>query len=120
VIGPAVVVRDYAAQYADPIVVACGASVVVERDDPEFPGWWWCRAGDGRAGWVPQEFLDAPVAPGVPSRLRVDYAATEITVSAGTMLDVLEERSHWVRARTLDGRVGWLPLAHVRSVAQAT
>src|SRR5258705_3769522 len=58
-------------------------------------------------------------APGAPSRLRVDYAATEISVSAGTRLEVLEERSQWVRARTRDGRVGWLPAAHVRSISRA-
>jgi SH3-like domain-containing protein len=110
----AVVVHAYAAQYSDPIVVARGAPVLVERDDPEFPGWWWCRALDGRSGWVPVEFLDGPVSPGTRSWILADYAARELTVSTGAVLDVLEMRSKWVRARTVDGLVGWLPAAHVR------
>jgi SH3-like domain-containing protein len=119
-IRQAIVVRDYAAQYADPIVVARGAPVLVERDDPEFPGWWWCCAPDGRAGWVPVEFLDGPVSPGTRSRMLADYAARELTVSKGALLHVLEIRSSWVRARTIDGLIGWLPAAHVQLVERAT
>jgi hypothetical protein len=118
--GRAVVVRDYEAQYADPIAVPRDAEVLVERDDPEFPGWWWCSAPDGRAGWVPVELLAAPCVPGVPARLLADYSACELTVCAGTVLDVLEERSRWTRARTAEGLVGWLPTSHVRLVAPAT
>jgi len=116
----AVVVRDYAAQYADPIVVPRDAEVLVERDDAEFPGWWWCSARGGRAGWVPAELLRAPFAAGTHTRLLSDYTAREITVRVGDALDVLEERSQWTRVRTVDGHVGWLPTSHLRLIAPPT
>lgn len=119
-IRQAVVIRDYASQYPDPIVVARGARVLVERDDPEFPGWWWCCAVDGRAGWVPVDVLDGQVAPGMRSTLLADYDARELTVSAGAVLHVLEARSGWVHARTVDGVVGWLPAAHVQLIEPAS
>ena len=113
-------VRDYAAQYADPIVVPRDAEVLVERDDAEFPDWWWCSAPDGRAGWVPAELLRAPFSAGTQTRLLSDYSAREVTVRAGDLLDVLEQRSQWTRARTVDGLVGWLPNSHLRLIAPPT
>jgi hypothetical protein len=116
----AVVVHDYVAQYPHPIVASRGTAVLIERDDAEFPGWWWCRAPDGQAGWVPTELLDAPVAPGGYSTLLDDYSAHELTVAAETLIDVMEERAGWVRACADSETVGWLPLSHVRFIAPAT
>src|SRR5438552_15956990 len=30
---------------------------VMELTNAEFPGWKWCKASDGREGWVPVELL---------------------------------------------------------------
>jgi SH3-like domain-containing protein len=113
------VVRDYVAQYPDPIAVARGAEVLVERDDREFPGWWWCRAADGRAGWVPAELLSSPPAPGTSAQVVADYSARELTVRAGMYLEVLDERAQWIFARTPGAATGWLPASHVDFAAEA-
>src|SRR5689334_8125273 len=108
-----VATTDYVAQYADPITVTLGTEVRVERDDPEFPGWWWCVAPDGRAGWVPAELLAPPPAPGGASCLMADYTARELTIRRGTSLMVLEERAGWLFVQAPDGTAGWVPRSHV-------
>src|SRR5213079_326642 len=113
-----VVVRDYVAQYPDAIAVARGAEVLVDREDREFPGWWWCRAADGRGGWVPAELLDSPPAPGARAQVVADYTARELTVQAGMHLEVLEERAQWIFARTTTDALGWLPASHVSFAAE--
>ncbi|WP_026378249.1 SH3 domain-containing protein [Agromyces italicus] len=40
------------------LTVPRGAVVDVVRDDVES-GWGWCRAGDGREGWIPYRALAA-------------------------------------------------------------
>ena len=49
--------REYKVQYPNPIRVAAGERVVVGEEDQGFPGWRWCKAHDGREGWVPVELL---------------------------------------------------------------
>lgn len=44
--------ESYAVQYPDPIRVNAGARVTVGRRDEVFTHWRWCRADDGREGWV--------------------------------------------------------------------
>ena len=51
-----VVCEAYTAKYADPITFRAGDIVEVERSDPEFPEWYWCRAG-GQEGWVHASYL---------------------------------------------------------------
>jgi hypothetical protein len=109
----AVVLREYVAQYPDPITVVAGAVVRVEKDDPEFPGWWWCVAEDGRAGWVHSELLTPSPAPGSSARLRVDYTARELTVQRAMRLTVLDERGGWLYVSAPDGATGWVPASHV-------
>lgn len=102
------VVRDYSAQYPDPISARAGDRVRVGPDDPEFPGWWWCVGPDGRAGWVPEQLLQRE---GQEAILLRDYTARELSVRAGTEVTVQEVISGWVRATDGDGREGWLPQA---------
>ncbi len=115
-----VVLHDYVAQYPNPITAVAGALVRVEKDDPDFPGWWWCVANDGRAGWVHAEFLMPPPAPGGSARLRADYTARELTVQQGTRLTVLDERGGWLYVVAPDGAIGWVPGSHVRRDDTAT
>ena len=91
----AVVLETYAVQYPDPIKVAAGAAVTVMRRDDRFTRWLWCRAADGREGWVPETILTA-TAPG-PASVTEAYEATEVPVQEGTPVDILKE---------FDGRIG--------------
>src|SRR5215207_6877662 len=105
------VVREYIAQYPDPISVQAGARVVVGADDPEFPGWRWCTGPDGRSGWVPEQLLDrtgqeASDAPGL-HRPGVECAGRSGSDPAprGQRMGVGEHcgRWSWVDSRILYG-----------------
>jgi SH3-like domain-containing protein len=97
------IIREYAAQYPDPITVRAGDRVAVGTDDPEFPGWRWCTGPDGRTGWVPEQLL------GSDGLMLEDYTAKELSVSAGTEVDVRRIVAGWAWVATHDGRWGWIP-----------
>src|SRR5580765_5922057 len=108
--------QDYAAQYPDPIEVAANAVVIVEREDSENPGWWWCVGADSRAGWVPADLIEPPPAPGERGRVRSPYSARELCVSCGESLFVLREYAGWMLLQNTLGTFGWAPATHIQYV----
>lgn len=105
------VTKAYTAQYSNPIRFDAGESVTVGREDDTFPGWYWCRDGRGREGWVPARLLDDTQGPTTGRRT---YSAQELTVAGGEGGELIQRFGGWVEARLDDGRVGWLPETHVR------
>jgi hypothetical protein len=104
--------REYRPQYADSIQIAAGERVSVGREDPEFPGWKWCRASDGREGWVPVELLsNAGAGPVVLE----DYSARELAVEPGEEVVLEDARHGWLRVRNSRGERGWIPASHANS-----
>ena len=104
------VAHDYTPQYPDPITVRAGERVQIGRDDPEFPGWWWCTASDGREGWVPEQLLQRN---GGEAAMLRDYTARELAVRAGTEVRLGEVVHGWVWATDAAGGSGWIPLTCV-------
>jgi len=106
----AIVVKSYVAQYSDPIEFASGELIELEREDPEYPGWWWCRAPTGKEGWVHRSFLErsARKAKGLSA-----YSARELSVSRGERGQILQSLDGWVCFRLESGLQGWLPETHV-------
>ena len=96
----------YSGQYSDPIRFRVGETVQVAQSDPDFPEWYWCRAQDGREGWVHASLLSqhAETAVGLE-----DYSALELTVTAGECGRVVRVLSGWAFVELEDGRAGWLP-----------
>ena len=103
------ITRDYRPQYPDPIQARAGARVKVGQADPEFPGWRWCTAADGRSGWVPEELLQHS---GDGDTLVVDYSAVELAVSAGEEVRIIDARHAWLRVQNSAGDIGWIPASH--------
>lgn len=109
------VTMSYAAQYADPIAVRAGEIVVVSdqidhwRDRLEWV-WIWCTGPDGRAGWVPDAYIERA---GAHPTIRRDYDATELTVETGEEVIVKGEESGWLRCVTSRGAQGWIPAENV-------
>lgn len=105
----AVVVREYARPYDDPIAVAAGDEVV---PDPErsaatdILGWIWCKASDGRGGWVPEGWLERKDG---RSFLKRDFSALELSVRLGDRIELILSESGFVYGRTTAGEQGWVP-----------
>ena len=113
--------QAYAIQYPNPIKIPAGATVTVERRDGRFTRWLWCRATDGRAGWVPETLLSA-TEPG-PATVVEAYEATELPLAAGDEVELLQSFDGFAWGRRADGRAGWFPLSIVaghESSASAT
>ena len=110
------VTKPYTAQYPDPIRFDAGETVQVERGDPEYPGWFWCRAASGREGWVHRSFLAA--CAGTTTAVRA-YSARELTVGEGERGVLLHELDGWVCIRLDTGDEGWIPESHVSLTAEA-
>ena len=109
-----VVIKAYTAQYPDPISFEEGATVQVEHDDPEHPGWYWCRVASGKAGWVHRSFLDA--CRGTTTGLRA-YSAKELTVAGGERGTAIRQLDGWVYIRLDGGSEGWLPQDNIQLAA---
>jgi hypothetical protein len=100
---------EHRIEYPDPIRVAAGEQVNVGREDAEFPGWRWCKALDGREGWVPAELLSNE---GAEATVLQDYSARELTVETGEEVVVEESRHDWLLVRNGRGERGWIPAAN--------
>ena len=98
--------HGYQIQYADPISVRAGESLTVGRVDNDFPGWRWCRAADGRQGWVPVEFLSSEEP---QTTILKDYSASELQVAPGEEVTVEDARHGWLLVRNVKGECGWIP-----------
>jgi hypothetical protein len=101
------VTRAYTAQYSDPIAGSAGTRVRVIRQDDRYPGWWWCEAPTGHAGWVHERYV---AITGDEGTLRTQYSAMELSAQLGEEVIVLEECGGWARVTDRLGRTGWLPL----------
>lgn len=101
------VIESYQRQYPDPIMVAAGDVVLVERRDSEWPGWLWCVHADGKSGWVPETYL---VVEGNAARVTRVYSAWELTVAAGEVVRVQYEEAGWAWSTNATGESGWLPV----------
>ena len=104
------ITKAYTAQYPDPIRFDAGEMVQVERGDPEYPGWFWCRAGSGREGWVHRSFLSG--CAGTTTSVRA-YSARELTVAEGERGVLLDLLDGWAFIRLDTGDEGWIPEGNV-------
>ena len=105
------VLKDYVAQYPDPIAMVPGDVVQVGKFDPEYPGWVWTTSKrTGKSGWVPEESLAIEGTQGRASRA---FTAQELTVSAGEAVTIVEELLGWAWVEAGPSRKGWVPLSHL-------
>ena len=100
---------EHRIEYPDPIGVAAGERVNVGHEDAEFPGWKWCKASDGREGWVPVELLSNE---GAEATVLQNYSAHELAVQPGEEVIVEESRHEWLLVRNALGERGWIPAAN--------
>lgn len=103
-------IADYRSAYPDPIALNVGDELTIEDRGSEWPGWIWCTTSKGKSGWAPESFIQRNGNRGAAMR---SYDATELSVTEGEQLTIIEEVSSWYRCRTEDGRLGWVPKQNV-------
>lgn len=101
------VLRDYDAEFADPIEVTAGEALTPDpsRHDATF-GWIWCDGPDGRGGFTPEAWIDRNQQ---PWRIIRDYTARELSVVAGETIVLYYGESGWAWGRNAAGATGWVP-----------
>ena len=107
----ALAASNYAPQYPKPIEVRAGDVVDVGAQDAEFPQWRWCRSAAGLEGWMPASLLD--LLAGNSARVREDYSAKELAITAGERLTVERRIGGWTLVRSERGIRGWVPDTHL-------
>ena len=101
------VIRPHITNDPRPVRFTTGEVLSLGHHDRQWTTYVWCTDQSGHAGWVPDFYLEVTGQhEGVALR---DYDATELTVSKGELLEVLEEAGGWVRCRASGGLEGWLP-----------
>jgi SH3-like domain-containing protein len=105
-----VITQTYKVQYPNPIQVKAGERVQIVRTDEESPFWHWCRAADGREGWMPLESLSSQESPATVLR---DYSAKKLAVQPGDEVEVQDVRDGWVLVKDAQGELGWIPQSHL-------
>ncbi|WP_035612089.1 SH3 domain-containing protein [Haloferula sp. BvORR071] len=105
------VATPYSSQYPVAIRFEAGEPVAVERADPEYPGWFWCRARSGGEGWVHCSFLNSLVGEAIALDA---YSARELTAMEGERGTLIHLLDGWACVRLHRGEQGWLPGSHLR------
>ena len=113
---PVRVTMSRVSDHIDDVRFARGASLMVGHRNQQYPEFVWCATEDGRAGWVPDEFL-AMIDPHCAEALR-DYDASHLTVGRGESLEALEQVGEWVLCRNLSARTGWVRADALEAVSE--
>jgi hypothetical protein len=108
------VVTSYVSSSPVPVCFRKGEAVVVGRHDQQWTSYVWGTDQAGRAGWVPEEYLQM-TGPAEAVALR-DYDATELTVARDEVLEVLDEAGGWLLCRSAAGLTGWVPSNHTEAL----
>ncbi len=111
------VIRDYQAQYLDPISMRRGETFIVSEKVDYWNGnpawvWVWCTDERGKSGWVPSGVIDFS-ADGRSGTARYEYVARELSVAVGDELVVGREESGWFWCSDQQGNCGWVPIDNV-------
>ncbi len=106
-----IVISGHERHYADPIRLEkgeafelSGRSVAWEGNEKQI--WHWAICGNGREGWVAQDF---PEMRDGQAFAPCDYDSIELTVVPGEYLHVLNETHGWTHCKNVRGEVGWVP-----------
>lgn len=114
------VVKDYQAEFPDPIAVDAGEAFRVSARTSAWENnpvwmWVWCTDQRGKSGWVPKNIIQME-ADGQTGTTHAAYDASELTVTAGQELTVEQEESGWFWCRDEQGRHGWVPISHMSAI----
>ena len=100
------VVEAHNASFTYAMVALKGDEVSVGREDPEMPGWYWCKDARGVEMWVPSTHLDFARDMAVFNQ---PYNSVELNAGVGDLLQYLGESLGWVECLDVGWKYGWIP-----------
>lgn len=96
------VTKPYHRESDHHLVVSKGTAIeVIKRNDGRYKEWYWCRSEDGIEAFVPEQLVRVD---GKAAIFLADYDSTELTVSEGETLILLNEMGGWIRAQKIERR----------------
>lgn len=101
------VTKEHKASFTYALIAVEGDEVTVGREDPEMPGWFWCKNKKGVEMWVPRTHLRIE---GQLGHFTQDYNSTELDAKMGESVQVLGETMGWAECLDDEWRYGWIPL----------
>jgi hypothetical protein len=111
------VVQTHVTSDSNPIRFSAGETLGVGHHDQVWTEYVWGIDQAGRAGWVPDSYLE--IAPDGETAVALrDYDSTELSVGRKQILEVLDEAGGWYLCRTETGMSGWIPGTSVEPVAE--
>ena len=103
-----VAISEWQASYENPIAVKAGETIRLSGRTDTWDGhtWLWAIAGDGRAGWIPDDLAESRHGEVV---VKVDYSAIELSCAEGEVLTGIRETHGWTWCLSGNGEAGWVP-----------
>jgi len=103
------ILRSYATQYHNPIILREGDRVVLGEEETEEKWKGWIKAAhDNISGWIPKQIVHAQ--PGGTGIITEYYSAKELDVEAGDEVEALKELNGWLWVKHMrTGEEGWIP-----------
>ncbi|MCW4048886.1 MAG: hypothetical protein NWE89_04035 [Candidatus Bathyarchaeota archaeon] len=97
------VTKPHEASFDYNVVFKKGDRVKIGKEDPEMPGWYWCKNNEGVWSWIPEEYLDLKTG-----TITQEYDTLELTVEIGDIFVYVTEVKYWTLCRD-SIREGWIP-----------
>lgn len=106
------VIKDYKAQYLDPIELNVGDRVILgeEEKDDKWIGWIWAESvNNKKSGWIPMQIIDFSSDRKSGTILQY-YTAKELTVNYNDEVELIQGLNgwYWVKNCKTDEE-GWIP-----------
>lgn len=102
--------KDHKRSFESVPRVAAEETVTWQEDDAKNPGWFKDCSTEGTKGYFPRAWFSVDENSRQAVALR-DYDASELSVSGGDLVGIIEIESGWVRVMSADRQVGWIPTA---------
>lgn len=104
---------EHKASFDYAMIATEGDQVTVGKEDPEMPGWYWCKDKEGVEAWIPNTYLKIT---GNQAVFLYDYNSVELDAQPGEEVQYLGEALGWAECLNSEWRYGWLPLNKLEKI----
>ncbi len=109
------VIESYNIAYTNPIKLSIGdlVKIVKWETNPDWLGWVFVTDKNDHKGWIYDKCLQID---NQTALIIKDYDATELTVTEGEFVTILNVEAGWAWARSANGSHGWVPLKNLSEI----